>query len=150
VTARSRWLVVSAVLAVAVVILVWRGCRWDGARSDSDEHSVDGITLTSPDLDLQLLAMRTTDRPGFTDWSCLLECRERSGCRADVRVKVLYRTAGERRTLSMGGRIDVANGESARIGRVQRPPTEIDRIDEVVVEVAAPYTPGGPRPTPVQ
>ena len=150
-SSRKVWLAASAVLAVVVVALVWRGCRWDDARSGTDDaFSADGIRLTSPDLDLGLLEVRATERQGFTDWACLVECRERGGCRADVRVRIEYRAGGERRSLSMSGRIDTANGETSRIGRVQRPPVEVDRIDEVIVEVAAPYTPGGPRPTPVQ
>jgi len=114
------------------------------------EFAVDGITLTSPDLDLGLLAVRTTDHPGYTDWTVLVECRERGGCKADVRVRVLYRAAGEKRTLRMGGRIDSARGETARLGRVLRPPAQVERIDEVIVEVAAPYSPDAPRPTPVK
>lgn len=143
---------VSAVLAVAVVALVWRGCRPDVSRRPavSGEFAVDEITLTSPDLDIELFSIRTTVRPGYTDWACLVECRERSGCRADVRVRILYRAAGEEHSLSIGSRVDAERGETIRFGRVQRPPISIEEIDEVIVEVVAPYTPGAPRPTPVQ
>lgn len=149
----SRWLAVPVLLVVVVVlVLVWRGCCSDDARPPAvpGEFEVDTITFTSPDLDLELLSVRTTDHPGYTDWACLVECRELGGCQADLRVRVVYRAAGEERTLQMGGRLDVERGETARIGRVQRPPTAVERVDEVIVEVAAPYTPDAPRPTPVQ
>lgn len=141
------------VLVVAVVaLLVWRGCRLEESRPPAiaGDFAVDEITLTSPDLDLGLAAVRTTDHPGYTDWTVLVECRERGGCMADVRVRVLYRAAGEKRSLQMGGRLDSARGETVRLGRVLRPPVTVERIDEVIVEVAAPYSPDAPRPTPVQ
>lgn len=148
-----RLLAVPLFLAMVVVsLLVWRGCRLEESRPPAvaGDFAVDEITLTSPDIDLGLLAVRTTEHPGYIDWTVLVECRERGGCKADVRVRVLYRTAGEERTLRMGGRLDSARGGTARIGRVLRPPAPVERIDEVIVEVAAPFSPDAPRPTPVR
>ena len=59
-------------------------------------------------------------------------------------------SAGEERTLTVDGRFDANAGEKMRIGRMQRPPVVVDRVESVTVEVAGPYTPGAPRPTPVQ
>ena len=150
---RFRWLVVLAALAAVVaVVLLWRGCRSDDVRppTAAGDFALDGINFTSPDLDLELVSVRATAHPGYTDWACNFACRERGGCRADVRVRLVYVTGGEEKTLNMSGRIDAEPGEMTRIGRVLRPPTEADRIEAVMVEVAAPYTPGAPRPTPVQ
>ena len=95
-----------ALLLVAVVVslLIWRGCRVDESRPPAlaGEFAVDEIALTSPDLDLKLLTVRTTDHPGYTDWTVLFECREWGGCKADVRVRVLYGAAGEKHTLQIG------------------------------------------------
>ena len=147
-----RLFAIPAVLVVVVLIVLWRGCRWDGDRSPATpgDFAVDGITLTSPDLDLALLSVRTTASPGYTEWACLFECRERGGCRADVRMRILYRTGGRKNTLNLSGRLDAGRGETLRIGRVQRPPIEVERVDEVIVEVVAPYSPDAPRPTPIQ
>ena len=152
-TTRKQWLTVIAALAVVVAaVLLWRGCRADDVRppTAAGDFALDGINFTSPDLDLELVSVRATAHPGYMDWACIIECRERGGCRADVRVRLVYVAAGEERTLMMSGRLDAARGETIRIGRVQRPPTEADRVEAVMVEVAAPYTPGAPRPTPVQ
>jgi hypothetical protein len=140
-------------VAVVAVVLLWRGCGSNGADrppTKPGEFAADGITFTSPDLDLQLFAVRATAHPGYTDWACLLECRERGGCGADVRIRLVYVAAGDERTLMMSGRLEAARGETIRIGRVQRPPTQVDRVKAVIVEVVAPYTPGAARPTPVQ
>jgi len=147
-----RWFAVPVVVvAVVVSVLLWRGCRPDQVRPDATpgEFAGDRITLTSPDLDLALLTVRGTAREGYTEWACLVECREWNGCRADVRVRILYVAAGEKRSLTMSGRLDAARGEISRIGRVQRPPVPVDRVDEVIVEVAAALTPQSARPTPV-
>lgn len=148
-----RWLAMALLLvAVVVSLLIWRGCRVDESLPPAlaGEFAVEEIALTSPDLDLKLLTVRTTDHPGYTDWTVLFECREWGGCKADVRVRVLYGAAGEKHTLQIGGRLNSARGETARFGRVLRPQTAVEQVDEVIVQVAAPYSPDAPRPTPVQ
>jgi hypothetical protein len=79
--------------------------------------------------------MRGTVHPDYTDWACLLECRERGGCHATVEVRVAYRSSGEPSRLVIGGRIDGEAGEIMRIGRAQRPPVAVDGIDSVEVTV---------------
>ena len=152
-TTRKQWLtVIAALAAVVAAVLLWRGCRPDDVRppTAAGDFALDGINFTSPDLDLELVSVRGTAHPGYTDWACLVECRELSGCRADVRVRLVYVAEGEKRTLTMSGRLDSARGETMRIGRVQRPPVVVNRVVEVNVEVAAAFIPGAPRPTPVQ
>ena len=104
-----------------------------------DASPVEEVAVESPDLDVELRAMRGTVNPGFTDWMCLLECRQRDGCRADVQVKVAYRSLGEARQLIIGGRLDGVGGEIMRLGRVQRPPVEVDGIDRVTINVLRVY-----------
>lgn len=152
-TISKQWLTVFAALAVVVAaLLLWRGCRTDDVRppTAAGDFAVDGIKFTSPDLDLELVSLRATAHPGYTDWACNIECRERGGCRSDVRVRLVYVAAGEEKVLNMSGRFDTKKGEMTRIGRVERPPAEVDGVRTVHVEVVAPYIPDAPRPTPVQ
>jgi len=145
----SRVLVVAVLLIVAVGVAVglyfWQGRNEPPPLPEPtqvhvpDAIPVEEVAVESPDLDVELRAMRGTVNPGFTDWMCLLECRQRDGCRADVQVKVEYRSLGEPRQLIIGGRLDGAGGEIMRLGRVQRPPVEVDHIDRVTINVLRVY-----------
>ena len=148
-TGNSRVLVVAVLLIVAVVAAVglylWRGRDVPPPLPEPtqvhvpDAIPVEDVAVESPDLELELRAMRGTVNPNFTDWMCLLECREREGCRADVEVKVEYRSLGEPRQLTIGGRLFGEGGDIMRLGRVQRPPVEVDGIDRVTITVLRVY-----------
>jgi hypothetical protein len=148
-TGNSRVLVVAALLIVAVVAAVglyfWQGRNKTPPLPEPtqvhvpDAIPVEDVAVQSPDIDVELRAMRGTVNPGFTDWMCLLECREREGCRADVQVKVEYQSLGEPRQLIIGGRLAGEGGEIMRLGRVQRPPVEVDHIDRVTITVLRVY-----------
>ena len=150
---RRTLLLVSAVLLLAVVaaILLWRGCRHEPPPSavPAADFVADSARLVSPDLALELVAVRGIVHPGYTDWACLLECRERRGCRADVKLEIRYRSGGEERSLSIAGRLEGQRGETMRIGRVQRPPVAVDRVEQVTVTAVVPVIQGAPRPTPM-
>jgi hypothetical protein len=153
---RRTLLLVSAVLLLAVVtaVLLWRGCRHEPPPPPSAVPAADFVAdsarLVSPDLALGLVAVRGLVHPAYTDWACLLECRERRGCRADVKLEIRYRSAGEERSLSIAGRLEGKRGETMRIGRVQRPPVAVDRVEQVTVTAVVPVIQGAPRPTPMQ
>jgi len=148
-TGNSRVLVVGVLLIVAIVaaagLYFWQGRNRTPPLPEPkqvhvpDAIPVEDVAVQSDDLDVELRAMRGTVKPGFTDWMCLLECREREGCRADVQVKVEYRSLGESRQLIIGGRLDGDGGEIMRIGRVQRPPVDVDGIDRVTINVLRVY-----------
>ena len=145
----SRTPVVAILLIVAVVAAVGLYFLWARKQAPPlpepqqvqvpDSIPVEEVPVQSPDLDVELRAMRPTLRDGFTDWMCLLECREREGCRADVTVKIEYRSLGKPLHLTIGGRLDGDGGEIMRLGRVQRPPVEVDGIDRVTVTVLRVY-----------
>jgi hypothetical protein len=147
---------VVVVVVAVVVFLVWRApsARRQGAPRPTvivpDSIPVDNVTVVSPDLAIELVAMRGTVHPEYTDWACILECRERDGCRADVEVAVEYRSGGERRKLLIGGKLDAAEGEIMRVGRVQRPPVAVDGIDTVSMRVLEIHRAGAPRPTEIE
>ena len=154
-TRRSLWLA-AAVVAVAVLaaVLVWRGCRHDAPLPSGPpaDFADDSVTLVSPDLELELVSVRGLVHPAYTDWACLLVCRERRGCHADVKLEIRYRSDGEDQTLSIAGRLEGEPGETMRLGRVQRPPVAVDRVERVTVTSVVPVTPavpGAPRPTPM-
>jgi len=146
---RAPWLAAAAaVIAVVAALLLWRGCRPEPAGPPADFAS-DAVRLVSPDLELEMVSVRGVAHPAYTDWSCLLACRESRGCRADVKLEIRYRSGSEKRSLIIGGRLEGDTGQTMRIGRVQRPATSVDRIDQVTVSVVAAVKPGAPRPTPV-
>jgi hypothetical protein len=149
----SRRLAVAlGLVAIVALLLLWRACRSGEGRQEATPtgFASDNVRLNSPDLDLELIEVRGTVNPGYTDWACVFSCRESGGCRAETRVRILYLSAGEERTLTLSGHFDAERGRKIRVGRMQRPPVAVDRVVEVTVDVEAPYIPGAPRPTPVQ
>lgn len=156
---RSRALAVAAVIGVVVIAV---GLWWWRVRSGPpplpepkqitvpDAIPVQEVALSSPDLEVILVGMRGTVHPDYTDWACLLECREPKGCRADVRMTVEYRSAGQPQKLVIDGRLNGAPGEVMRVGRVQRPPVTVDAIDRVSMTVLQVHRADAPRPTEIE
>ena len=149
---RARWMVVVAAVVVTILVAVflWRGSQPAPAPPEIPSFSGDEVTAISPDLAVSEALVRGTVHPGYTDWVCLVECLEPEGCRADLRVVVDYRSGGEAQRLMIDGRVDAEMGETMRIGRVQRPPVEVDGIDKVTIEVLKSIREGGPEPTPIR
>ena len=52
--------------------------------------------------------------------------------------------------MCLDGRVDADVGETMRIGRVQRPPVEVDGIDKVTIEKLRSIGEDGPKPTPIR
>ena len=149
---RVRWMAVVAVVVVTILaaVFLWRGSRPAPAPPEIPSFTQDEVTVISPDLMVSEALVRGTVHPGYTGWVCLLECLEPEGCRTDLRVVIDYRSRGEAQRLMIDGRVDADVGETMRIGRVQRPPVEVDGIDKVTVEVRRSYREGDPEPTPIQ
>ena len=149
-----------ALLAVAVVVVavlatgVWlwrdRGAPPSPGpipgRAPEKGIRADDATLVSPDLAVKLVEIRGTPRQGYTDWSCILECRETEGCRALVRVHIEYRSEGVTKTLVVDGRVDADTGEVIRIGRVERSTFAVDSIERATLSVIEEYRSDQPRP----
>jgi hypothetical protein len=150
VTNRARWLAIAAVgIAIVVALLVWRVSR-DGRGAGGDERSFDvgSVPVASSELAVSDALVRGTVYPEYTDWSCIFECREPEGCHAEVLMTITYRSGSDELTVKLGGRVDAAMGEGIRLARAQRPPTSVDKIERVELEVAGTFRPGGARPTP--
>ena len=147
---RTRWLVVAAVgVAVLVAFFVWRAGR-DGRDADleSQEFRIGSVKVDSPALAVSDAMVRGTVYPEYTDWSCVLECLEPEGCYAEVQLTITYRSGADELEVKLGGRLGAAMGETMRLARAQRPPTAVDEIERVRLEVATTYRRGGERPTP--
>jgi len=148
---RASWLAVAAVgVAVLVAFFVWRAGRDGRGPDDAPEaFNAGSVPVTSPELAVSDALVRGTVYPEYTDWSCVLECREPEGCHAEVQLTIMYRSGGDELKVKLGGRFDAAMGENMRLGRAQRPPTVVDQIGRVMLEVATTHRPGGARPTPM-
>ncbi len=152
---RYRWLllVLAVALAAAVVtVVVRRGQRPESPVADpvlEGTHTASGVPVDSPDLRILVGTVKWTNHPDYTDWTCLVECRERDGCHAEVQLVVNYVSAGRQQRLTLGGRLDAAFGETVRIGRAQRPSVTVDRVEQVTVQVVAAFRSDAPTPTPM-
>ncbi len=150
---RAGLLAAAAVLVAAVMIslVIWRSGGPSSLKPPSagtaEEFEFDGATLVSPGIEIVLVKVRGTVLPGYTDWAFLFECREPEGCNADLMLAVDYRSSGRPEKLYITGRVNAAEGEIMRIGRPLRPPTAVDGIDKVVVEMLRSYRDAGPEPT---
>jgi len=136
---RTRWLVVAIVAAaIAAAFVTWRGCRPAPADEPVVRRSfaVDSVPVDSPDLEVGPAVVRATSYRGYTDWACLLECLEPEGCRAEVRLVLDWVGEGAGGRMVVAGSVDAEQGETMRIGRVQRPPIAgFDRVDRLALEV---------------
>jgi hypothetical protein len=146
---RARWMAVLAVVVVTILVAVflWRGFRPAPAPPEIPNFTQDKVTATSPELAVSEALVRGIVHPGYIDWVCLIECLEPEGCRADLRVVVDFRSHGKPQRLMIDGRVDADMGETMRIGRVQRPPVEVDGVDKVTVEVRRSNRGSSPEPT---
>ncbi len=156
----SRPSVVSATVAVAIIVVVglwlWQSDSAPPAPSGLPQAAVpedfryEEARLVSPDLKVKLTEIFGTVHNDYTDWACILECRDQDGCHADAQMVVEYRSAGEKKTLILGGRLDADSGQMMRIGRAQRPPVAVDSIDRVTLTVIEPRRSDSPRPTEIE
>lgn len=108
------------------------------------------VSLVSSDLEVGLVEIRGTVHPEYTDWACILDCRESDGCHAEVQLTIAYESAGAMRKLVLGGRLDADSGQMMRIGRTQRPPVAVETIDRVKMTVTESRRSDSPRPTEIE
>jgi len=151
--ARTRWLLlVMVAIAVVAAFVIWRGRRLAPLADPNSDRTftVSDVPVESPELSIDVGTVRWTHHPDYTDWACLIECRERDGCHAEVQLVVDYISSGKRERLTLGGRLDAAYGETSRIGRAQRPSVKVDRVERVTVEVLEAFRRGAPTPTPME
>jgi hypothetical protein len=156
----SRPLAVAATVAVAIIVVVglwlWRSDSAPPAPSGPQQVAVpedfrfEEARLVSPNLKVELTEVFGTVHSEYTDWACILECRNSDGCHADAQLVVEYRSSGEKKKLVLGGRLDADSGQIMRIGRAQRPPVAVDSIDRITLTVIEPRGSDSPRPTEIE
>jgi hypothetical protein len=150
---RFRWILLAVVVVASVAAaVVWRGRQLAPLADPGSDgtFTVSDVPVESPELSIDVGTVKWTHHPDYTDWSCLIECRESGGCHAEVQLVVDYISNGRKKRLTLGGRLDAAQGETVRIGRAQRPSVTVDRVERVSVEVLAAFRPGAPTPTPME
>jgi hypothetical protein len=150
---RYRWLLLTVVVvAVAVVLVVWRGRRLEprAVPAAQTTFTVNDVPVQSPGLKVDVGTVRWTYHPDYTDWACLIQCRERDGCHAEVQLVLEYVASGKQQRLTLSDRLDAGYGETVRVGRAQRPSVVVERVEGVTVEVLAAYHRGAPTPTPME
>ena len=156
----SRPWAVAATVAVAIIVVaglwLWRSDSAPPAPSGPQQVAVpenfrfEKARLVSPDLRVELTEIFGTVHNDYTDWACILECRDSDGCHADAQLVVEFRSSGEKKKLVLGGRLDADSGQIMRIGRAQRPPLAVDSIERVTLTVTEPRRTDSPRPTEIE
>ena len=145
----ALWIVVG--LALVGLAAAW----WFFGRGAATPPAPGGFDSADVAVDSSDIRLRATDVRGDVQgdlmrWSCRLECLEPDGCRADIVVKVFYRTPSGSERVAFDGTIDVDNGGVAGVGGVQRPPAVVESIDRVEVTVRRFFEPGNPTPVAFQ
>jgi len=144
-TRRLLWIAVCVVIAGAVA--GW----WMLRRSAPDQapptgFDSAGVTVHSPQLRLEVTDVQGVVQGDLMRWSCDLLCREPDGCRADIVIKIFYRSGGNPRRFAFDGTIDASSGDSSSFGGVQRPPAAVDAVERVEISVRRFFTPEEPTP----
>jgi hypothetical protein len=151
---RSRWLLVAALVVAmaAAAFIVWRGRKPAPSATPGRQETftVSDVPVESPQLSIGIGTVKWTRHPDYTDWACLVQCREREGCHAEVQLTVEYISGGVKKRLTIGGQVDAGYGETVRIGRAQRPAVDVDRVMGVKAQVLEAFHRGAPTPTPME
>jgi len=150
---RYRWLLLAViVVAVAAALMVRRGRRLEPRADPAAQttFTVNDVPVDSPQLKINVGTVRWTYHQDYTDWACLVECRESGGCHAEVQLVLEYVASGKQQRLTLSDRLDAGYGETVRIGRVHRSALVVDRVERVTVEVLAAFHRGAPTPTPME
>lgn len=124
---------VAVVGALAIAFLAWRAWR-PGPLVEAgppQSFSVDNVVVDSPDLAVGPATVRGTIHEGYTDWACILECREPAGCNAEIQLIVDFTRAGENQQLVLAGAVAAATGEVIRLDRVEWRQVSADRVGRV-------------------
>lgn len=148
----KRILLIGAVVVVLVAsgVLLWRSRGARPVPGEGGSFNVSDVPVKSPELSVGVDSVRWTNHPGYTDWACLVECREEEGCHAEVQLVLDYVASGRAKRLTLGGRIDAELGQTVRIGRAQRSADVVERVNGVRLEVLSVSRAGDPTPTPIE
>lgn len=138
----SRGLLIVVAVAVALAAAVWllnrpkpEPSRLIPEDGEPVRFRFDDVAVVSPDLAVVEPKVVGSTRSTQTSWLVVLKCAEPEGCAGEFAVEVGYQTGGESRRLTIVNRCDVPNGGELRFEGLQDPPTPIDRIEGLTLEV---------------
>ncbi len=149
-----RGLLIVIAVAVALAAVVWLVSRPEHEPSrlipEVDEpvrFRFADVAVASPGLAVGGAEIRGAIRPTYSSWLVVLTCAEPDGCAGEFAIEVSYHTGEASRKLGIVQHCDVANGGELRFEGIQDPPTPIDRIERLTLEVVERNIPGQPAGT---
>ena len=137
---RPLLIVVAVVVALAAAVWLVNRPKHEPSRlvPENDEpvrFRFADISITSPDLEVVEPEVRGSTRSTYSSWIVVLNCAEPEGCAGEFAVEVRYHTGEESRRLVIVSRGEVPNGGEIRFEGLQDPPTPVDRIEGLTLEV---------------
>jgi len=141
----SRGLLIVVAVAVALAAAVWlvnrpkhEPSRLIPEDGEPVRFRFADVSITSPDLEVVEPEVIGSTLSTHSSWVVVLKCAEPEGCAGEFAVEVKYHTGDESRRLRIVNRCDVPNGGELRFEGLQDPPTPIDRIEGLTLEVLEP------------
>lgn len=144
---RGLLIVISVVVALAAVVWLVSRPKHEPSRliPEHDEpirfHFAD-VSVISSNLEVAEPEVRGSIRSTYSSWLVVLKCVEPEGCAGEFTVEVKFHTGDESQRVVMVDRCDVPNGGELRFEGLQDPPTPIDRIEGLTLEVLKREVPG--------
>ena len=137
---RPLLIVVAVVVALAAAVWLVNRPKHEPSRliPENDEpvrFRFNDVSISSPDLEVVEPEVRGSTRSTYSSWLVVLKCAEPEGCAGTFAIEVRYHTGGESRRLVIRDRCDVPNGGELRFEGLQDPPTPVDRIEGLTLEV---------------
>ena len=150
---QSIGLLLLLVVVVAAAVVLFILSRQPGEPAgpaveapDVVRFSADDVPVRARGLEVSSAGVRVAIHPTFASWLVRVTCDEPDGCSGELTATVRYTDRGEDRSLGLVGSFDVPVGGDLRFEGLQEPPTGVDRIDRVLLEVQSRATPGASVP----
>jgi len=137
---RGLLIVIAVVVALAAALWLVNRPKHQPSRliPENDEpvrFRFNDVSISSPDLEVVEPEVRGSTRSTYSSWLVVLNCAEPEGCAGKFAIEVRYHTGDESRRLVIVNRCDVPNGGELRFEGLQDPPTPVDRIEGLTLEV---------------
>jgi hypothetical protein len=137
---RGLLIVIAVVVALAAALWLVNRPKHEPSRLIPEDGEpvrfrFNDVAITSPDLEVVEPEVVGSTRSTQTSWLVVLKCAEPEGCAGEFAVEVRYQTGGESRRIAIVNRCDVPNGGELRFEGLQDPPTPIDRIEGLTLQV---------------
>ena len=137
---RGLLIVIAVVIALAAALWLVNRPKYAPSRliPEDDEpvrFRFNDVSINSPDLEVTEPEVRGSTRSTYSSWLVILNCAEPEGCAGKYSLEVSYHTGGESQRVVIVNRFDVPNGGELRFEGLQDPPSLVDRIDGLTLEV---------------